>query len=210
MSDILAYVPLNSTLINQAINAPLSGMGFSRVGRRNVWMREGRGIDHAVSLEYSHGSWKVRWDVVQPAVGAILHGTLAAAADVAYSGIVTGLAQPALRPGVVATFAEADFLHPGLIGGVKLAALQVAEWLDDFGDSRDVILYLVQDFEGRDRGVIVPFHRPLRLFTAAALAAVDGAPDAADLAAEAAEAIGQPRDRIIDERMKRLATALSS
>lgn len=95
---------LPSTFVSQALDLPLRGVGFARVARRNVWLREGRGIGHAVSLEFSHGSWKVRWDVVQPAVGAILHGKLAGQADVAYSGIVTGTAQAAPSSGVVAAF----------------------------------------------------------------------------------------------------------
>src|SRR4029079_6429132 len=45
---------------------------------------------HAVSLEWSRGSWGVRWDIVHPRVGGLLQGRRAEPFEVAYSGFITG------------------------------------------------------------------------------------------------------------------------
>ncbi len=172
-------------------------------------MHEGLLVAHAVSLESSHGSWKVRWDIVQPSVGQILHGKLAEPADVAYSGIVTGVAQPALRSGVTASFTLADVdSRDSLVQGLNQAVTQVAEWLAEFPTSTHVVAYLTQDFDQRDLRVTFPAHRPLRLLTAAGIAAVERSSDAASLAATAIEALGSGQDALTRSRVERLVAAL--
>jgi hypothetical protein len=203
-------VTLPSRLLAEAFTAPLGDLGFARVGLRNVWMRERDGIDHAVSIESSRGSWKVRWDVVQPAVGGILHDKVNAGPEVAYSGIVAGTAHPSMRAGVIASFTADDAQDTeSVIGGLKLAGLQVAAWLDDFGDVPALLSYLTRDSDDRDPRVTFPAHKPLRLLTAAALAAVSHRPEAEDLAARAREALGQRHDRTTQDRLARLAAALA-
>ena len=74
----------------------------------------------------------MRWDVVQPAVGGILHGRGTAGPEVAYSDIVTGTAHPSIRAGAIASFTADDKQNAeSVMGGLKVAGLQVAAWLDD-------------------------------------------------------------------------------
>ena len=195
--------------LREAFDEPLSDLRFVRVGRRHVWMRSGDGIDHAISLEGSHGSHKVRWDVVHPAVGELLHGRHTDRADVAYSGVITGAAAPALRSGVVASFRQEDTEEQGgLVAGVREAAVQVAGWLDDFEGTVSAIGYLTQDFDVPDRRVVFPAHTPLRLYVAAGLAASDGVPGAEELAERAIESLTPFTDSLTSERIDRLRAAL--
>lgn len=209
---IIPAVTLSARLLREAIDEPLRPFGFSQVGRRQVWMRQATGLDHAVSLESGRGGWSVRWDIVHPGVGELLHGRRAQPADVRYTGFIVGTARSSLRPGVIAHFGRDD-LQDGvaLSRGLALAAVQVAEWTADFTAVQEVIAYLTQrpGQKLRDPRVTIPGNWPFRLFTAAALAVVSGYPDAQGLGEAAIKALAPWRGRTTDERIQRLEDALS-
>jgi hypothetical protein len=191
--------------LSDAMDGPLSPFGFARVDRRQVWMRSVGDLAHAVSLEWSRGSWGVRWDVVHPSVGELLHGKHIEPHDVAYSGFITGWAQPSLGPDVIAHFKPADVQdnNASLMDGVGRGAAQVAGWTNDFATARSIIEYLIQDPGQKlvDPRVVIPVNWPLRLYTAAALAVVEGESDGTDLADRAAETLAATDPRI--DRLRR-------
>jgi hypothetical protein len=207
---IVRSVALPARFLHEAFDEPLGPLGFARVARRQVWLRAARGVEHAVSLESRSGTCMVRWDVVHPAVGELLHGRRADPSDVRYSGFITGTAQAALRSGVVARFKPTDVVDGSLTAAVASAAEQVAEWTADFATARLVIDYLMQHPGQKldDPRVVVPVHWPLRLFTAAGLAAVESEPDAQDLAAQAIDALGSGAPPTA-ERLQRLEDVLA-
>jgi hypothetical protein len=204
-------VRLSAPFLRQAFDEPLGPFGFARIGRRQVWMRAADGLDHAVSLEWHH-SWKVRWDVVHPAVGEVLHGKRVEPYAVSYSGFITGLASARLGQGVVASFRQEDLSDPDrLARGVARATAQVAEWSDDFRMPDVVIDYLLAKpgQKLRDPRVAVPGNWPLRVFTAAALAAVVGRFDARELAERVVAESAPLRGGVTDERNQRLQALLA-
>lgn len=206
-------VALPARFIRIALNEPLVSLGFTRVGRRHVWLRDVGRLQHAVSLEYHWGSWGVRWDVVHPGVGELLHGKLVEPARVAYSGFIGGWASTHHPPPGVVVFFERDDIEtkPGLAEGVAKAAVQVGDWTSEFDSVRGTLDYLLQAPGDKlpDKRVISPAHWPLRIYTAAALATVEREPGATELAERAIEALARFRGSLTDERIERLTTALN-
>lgn len=193
---------LSVALLRDGFGRPLEPLGFSRVGRRQVWIRECPGFAHAVSMERYAATWTVRWDVVNPRVGHLLHGVPVVADDVRYSGFISGTARVAFRKG--ATEDEP------LINAVSGAVAEVAAWFSDFMTVQQTIEFLTQDpgEKLRDPRVTVPSNWALRIFTAAALAVTERQESAADLVERATEAMGSSSD-VARERTQRLFGALS-
>jgi hypothetical protein len=177
--------------LRDAFDAPLRPLGFSRAGRRQVWLRDCAGLAHAVSLESYSKFWTVRWDIVNPAVGKLLHGRLADVADVRWTGFITGTAQVAFGEGLQARFGLDEVADQAAIAGVAAAVTQVATWTGEFNNVRRTIEFLTQNPGEKLRvvGMTVPSNWPLRAFTAAALAVVDAQPDATELVEQAVAAM---------------------
>lgn len=193
--------------LREAFDDPLRPVGFSRVGRRQVWLRQRPSFAHAVSVETYSTARTVRWDIVNPAVGMVLHGRLAEPADVPYTGFVTGTAQ-ATAGGVVSRFGSGDVDDRAVVVGVAAAATQVAGWMATFATTSDVINFLTQrpGEPLRDARVTVPTNWPLRVFTAAALATVEHHEQAEDLVEVAISAMA-PFGEIDRQRIQRLVAA---
>jgi hypothetical protein len=170
-------------------------------------MHPGEDFGYAVSLEVHRKLWMVRGDLVNPAVGEILHGVSKEPSDVAYSGFIT--CTPDRRePGVRDSFFRFDLADlEALSGGLGQGVAQVADWLLAFTSTRAVIDYLLQR-PGEDlRDPMLSAGTSgwaLRLFKAASLATVIGDPDASALCERAIEASAPWKGGITDKRNARL------
>lgn len=199
-------------VLREVFQAELQPLGFERHARSKVWLRHADGLEHAVSIEGRSGWITIRWDVVCPPVGAILHGKLPQPHEVAYSGVIAGTPQPALEAGVKSG-ASSDELRQDLgaaIGGMQLGVRQVVRWLGYYPSRDGAIEELLSESTPGERPfVIVPSSQQLRLFTAAAFAAVGRDPRAVELVELAVAGSAPWKGGITDERNVRLRAALA-
>jgi hypothetical protein len=86
----------------------------------------------------------------------------------------------------------------------------VSEHLERFQTRRDVRNHLLVNRDPIDRrDFVIPANLPLKLLTAAVLAAIDEDPEACDLASEAALLMAPYRHPVSLERVERLQAAVA-
>lgn len=173
-------------VLTEGFDAALFPAGFVRVGRKRVWLRSESEISHIVALQKNRGSFGVQWGLGCPEVAEIRWGITPDPTDVAYA-IVTGHTSNIRHPAQAGHFKPADLGESSTIAaGVRDDMGVVSQWMAPLRTRVELRSYLMENRERVDRrAFLIPAQYPLKVFTAAALAAVDRDEAACDLVTEA-------------------------
>jgi hypothetical protein len=158
-------------MVQEGVNSPLGEFGFKRVGKRLTWIRETSQLIHIVNVWTRWGKYyMIQWGIRCEPVTTILWGAQRDPYDVAYSAI-TGRAR-----GDGGTWEVDENTTDEAVTRMANATAQtmreVATWLRGFQTRQDALSWLRQDDDDH-RQAAVPGSGALRLFIAAAFAAVD-------------------------------------
>ena len=198
-------------IIRGAVTPSLVPRGFALDGSRS-WLRRTGELGHVIALTSRYGLFRVQWGVVCPEATPVLHGPWAATArtfDVAAS-VLTGTSDGLHRPSSCPPFRLDQEVASAVIDDV-VAALPAdlnycADWLEPLRTRQDLRRFLLSSRDETDRrGFIVPANLPLKLFTAATLAVLDGHVEAKNLIDEAVLALSSSQGEITRSRLERLA-----
>lgn len=203
-------------IIQGAVTPYLVPLGFVADGSRS-WVRRTSELGHVIALTSRYHRFHVQWSVVSPEASPVLYGSWSEGArtyDVAAS-VVTGTPSSLRHPASCPSFKldpEVDTsVVDDVIENLPADILLCSDWLEPLQTRRDVWTYLLSNRDEKDRrGFIVPTNLPLKLFTAATLAALDNAPEAAGLEAEARAALADLTDEINTSQLQRLAAVRGS
>jgi hypothetical protein len=152
----------------------------------------------------------MQWGVVVPEVTPIVFGQEGKPGDVAWS-LMTDDASAVCHPPAAYSFEFSEESDDAEVAQLAVAASAdaraVAEWLSPIRTRRDLREFLLLNRERQDRRFTVPSSLTLKLFTAAALAVVDGDPEAKELLAETEQAFAPWTGEESRARMARLREA---
>jgi hypothetical protein len=194
-------------IVSEGIDPVLVPAGFEPRGRQ-AWVCQMPELQHVIALESRYRTFDVQWGVVSPELVPFLWGTPGKEGDVAWSAMTgrpSGIHRPAACPGF-----RLDEQVPGeevqrITAGLSEDLRRVEEYLRAFSTRRELRDYLMANRDPIDRrGFVVPANLPLKLFTAAALAVVDGDPDAPGLVADTEQAMAPFKGEITRARLSRL------
>lgn len=188
-------------MVQEGVDEPLGGFGFNRVGKRLTWIRDTGPLLHVVNVWTRWGKYyMIQWGIRCEPVTTILWGAQRDPFDVAYSAL-TG----SVRGEGGAWEVDDDTTDESVTRMAKASAESlraVASWLEGFQTRQDVLAWLRQD-DNDHRQATVPGSGSLRLFTAAAFAAVDRDVIACRLAADLEQSFAA-HGKESRERMERL------
>ena len=189
-------------MVEDGVDGPLGELGFNQVRRRLTWIRDTGQLLHIVNVWTRWGKYyKIQWGIRCEPVTTILWGPQRDPYDVAYSAI-TGLAR-----GDGGTWEVDEDTTDEAVARMADATAEslrgVASWLAGFQTRHDGLVWSRQD-DDEHRQASVPWSGPLRLFVAAAFAAVDRDATVCAIAAELEASFASRRDRETRERMGRL------
>lgn len=198
-------------IIRDAVTPNLVPLGFVADGTRS-WVRRTSELGQVIALTSRNHSYRVQWGVVSPEASSILYGSWAAGVrqfDVAASvmtGSPSGLRQPASCPYFRLDPEVAPAVIDDVIESLPADLVSTADWLEPLQTRQDLRTYLLSNRDDKDRrGFLVPTNLPLKLFTAATLAALDGDPEAARLEVEARAAMAPWTGEATASRLVRLS-----
>jgi hypothetical protein len=200
-------------IVTEGIEAVLAPAGFDPAGKL-AWVRQTPELQHVIALLSRRGVYDVQWGIVSPGAAPVLWGAEAAGGDVG-AAIVSGTPgtihhPPACQSFRLDTTVSADEVER-LASGVATDLRRVEERLRAFSTRNEVRSYLLLNREPKDRrDFVIPANLPLKLFTAATLAVLDRAADAAELVAEAEQAMAPYKDDLSVNRLRRLRQGLQS
>jgi hypothetical protein len=157
---------------------------FGKAGRL-TWVRDTPELQHVIAFLDRRGGYHVQWGIVSPETTPIMWGEEGKSGDVGsavLSGTPSSIRQPA--PGASFRFETAN--DPAVVDAIAAAVEEelrlTANWMRDLQTRRELRDYLLANRDKKDpRGFVIPTNLPLKLFTAAALAAVDRDPLALEL-----------------------------
>jgi hypothetical protein len=200
-------------IVSEGIEPVLVSAGFERV-RKSTWARHRSELVHVVALLSRRESYTVQWGVVSAGAVEFLWGRLPEKVDVGDS-VMAG------TPGTIRHPAACEFFQLGpendeariesVIASIPNDMRVVEARLREFDTRRQLRSYLMENRNPKDgRDFVIPAQLPLKLYTAAVLAAIDRDPDAVSLAEEAETAL-QPwiRAELTRERIRRLKSAVA-
>jgi hypothetical protein len=193
-------------------DAVLLPAGFVR-GRGMNWIRREAELSHVINLSAPRGTYFVQWGVLAEGAAPIVWGHADRPDDVA-DALMAGTPSSIRHPAACSGFRLNDVNEREEVQRTAAAlALDmgvVAERLRSFHTRRDLRLYLMSNRQRTDRrDFVIPAKLPLKLFHAATLAVLDGAPEAADLVAEAMSEMSSSDDTA-QSRGERLQAALAT
>jgi hypothetical protein len=187
-------------------------LGFTRT-KSASWVRDEGEVQHVIAYPSRYGKYRMQWGVVVPGVTQIVFGQVGKPGDVAWS-VMTGGASAVCHPPAAYSFefsGESDDAEVvRLAAAASVDAQAVADWLSPIRTRRDLRDFLMLSRGGQDRRFVIPASLTLKLFTAAALAVVDGDPDATELLAETERAFAPWTDEGSRAQLARLREAASS
>jgi hypothetical protein len=188
-------------MVQEAVDGPLGELGFKRVRKRLTWSRDTGQLIHIVNVGTRWGKYyMIQWGIRCEPVTTILWGAQRDPYDVAYSAI-TGRAR---EDGGTWEVDEntTDEAVTRMAYATAGTMREVATWLGGFQTRQDALSWLRQNDDDH-RQAAVP-SGPLRLFVAAAFAAVDRDAIACALVDELQGSFAPRRDKDTRERMGRL------
>ena len=157
-------------IVRSGVDEPLCAAGFARVGKRLTWVRETDQLIHIVNVWTRWGKYyMIQWGIRCEPVTTILWGEQRDPYDVAYSAITSRARSEGGTWEV-----DDDTTDDAVVAMADTTARtlrDLATWLAHFQTRRDCVAWLRVDEEHQE--IAVP-SGPLRAFTAAAFAAVDG------------------------------------
>lgn len=196
-------------VFREGVEAQLVPFGYARASSTS-WVRDEGEVQHVIAYPSRYGSYRMQWGVVVPEVTSIVFGREGKLGDVAWS-LMTDHASAVCHPPAAYSFEfseESDSAEVArLAAAVAADAQAVAKWLSPIRTRRDLREFLMLNRERQDRRFTIPSSLTLKLFTAAALAVVDGGPEAEELLAEVEKAYGARTDKEAQARLARLRQA---
>jgi len=172
------------------------------------------GIEHIVAVLGRGRFHDLQWGIGCLPAARIIWGEQAGPCDVGYS-VVTGTPGGIRRPAPGQTWTvDSEITGEGvelLVRAVSEEVRVMIDFLSRFAGRRDVWTYILGTRDSTEPSAFtIPGTWPLRILTAAALAAVDGDPEARELIPEAEAAWAKFTDEMNRQRLKRLAEAARS
>ncbi len=214
MTESLSRPQALKRIIRAGVEPVLFAAGFERAGATS-WVRHKSELDHMVGLPAYSSSRSIQWGIVCPEAVAFLWDKPPRIIDVAWS-VLTGTPGTPGHPAACGPIRLDDENDPEqievLAAAVAIDMHEVDERMRPFDTRRQLRSYLLENRDPTDkRGFVVPVSLPLKLYTAAVLAVLDRAPDAADLVTEA-EVAWQPwiSGKLTQGRISRLKAAFSA
>lgn len=194
-------------IIAEGIEAALISVGFESKGRR-AWLRRTPELQHVIALLSRRGMYDIQWGLVSPEAAPFLWGRPAQEGDVG-AAVMSGTPGSIRHPAACQSF-RLDAMVPAddierIIVGLSADLRRVEERLRVFSTRRDVRAYLLLNRDPKDRrDFVIPANLPLKLYTAATLAVIDGDPEACELIADADQSMAPHRGEVSMARLRRL------
>lgn len=194
-------------VVDRGINDVLLPAGFDPVSKLS-WCRSTGELRHVVELLSRRGTYVAQWGVVSPEATWFLWGRDGGmdVGDAVMSGTAGSIRHPARAQ---------SFRLDGTVDTDVLAAdvaadmVTIDRWLRRFETRADLRTYLMENRDRKDRReFVIPANLPLKLYTAAVLAVIDGAEDADDLVTDAAGELERFDDELSAGRLSRLKHAV--
>jgi hypothetical protein len=196
-------------VFRDGVEAQLAPLGYARASSTS-WVRDEGEVQHVIAYPSRYGTYRMQWGVVVPEVTSIVFGREGKLGDVAWS-LMTDDASAVCHPPAAYGLEfseESDSAEVTRIAEAAAADAQaVAEWLSPIRTRRDLREFLMLNRERQDRRFTIPSSLPLKLFTSAALAVVDGDPASKELLAETERAFAPWTDEQSRAQLVRLREA---
>jgi hypothetical protein len=181
------------------------------VARPLTWVRYGAQVQHIIAVVKQRRFYNIQWGVACEEAATIVWDAIPDPTDVGYSvlgGTPGTIRHPAPGQYWTVTSDTSDDEVRALRDAVREDVAMVAERLRAFDSRRDVWTYLLENRDRKDpRDFLIPAHLPLKLLTAAALAAVDRDAVACTLLPEVETELSRYKDDLNHGRVARLRAA---
>lgn len=194
-------------IIAEGIEAALVPAGFESTGKL-AWLRRTPELQHVIALLSRRGMYDLQWGVVSPEAAPFLWGEPAREGDVG-AAVMSGTPGSIHHPAPCQSF-RLDAMVPAddverIVTGLSSDLRPVEKRLRVFSTRRDVRSYLLLNRDPKDRrDFVIPANLPLKLYTAATLAVIDGDPEACGLIADAEQSMAPYKGEVSIARLRRL------
>lgn len=212
MSGQLTAAAALKRVVGEALQPRLVAAGFAPGKRPRSWVRTLPELNHVVALDKTRQHHTLRWGVWVSGASEIVWGETAEPSEVAYA-VVGGTATSIRHPAPLGSFKLAERSESSDLDPMVAALAAEVELIDStlslYRDRRSTWQRLLIERPRAARPEFdFPAAQPLKLLTAAAVAALDRDPEACRLAAAAVTALSSFTDDINTARLSRLDAAV--